>query len=104
MTKHRCKNPVWIARIDQDHGNLLSISEPKVTPRLTPIGCLVDPVPNGKVGPLQAFPASNADYVWFRGGHPDCPEPARSLALRGAGHYRSQVGPSPDPTLAAAHV
>ena len=63
MPQHCGKYLIGIARIHRQRGNLLPVSEPKMGPRLSRIGRFVNPVADGKVGPVQSLSTPDVNDV-----------------------------------------
>src|SRR5215471_16293893 len=63
MPEHGDKDPVGIARVDNDSADLLSVSEAHVPPGLAGVGRFVDSITGGEVGALQSLASTDVDYV-----------------------------------------
>ncbi len=64
MPEHGHEQPVRISWIDGDLWNLLAIAQAKMRPGFAGVDGFVDAIADGKVGPLQAFAASDVNNVW----------------------------------------
>src|SRR2546423_9957289 len=60
------EQPVRVARVDDDQGNLLAVAKPEMCPGVARVGGLVDPVADGQIGSREAFAAADVDDVRVR--------------------------------------
>ena len=66
MAERRDEQPIRVARIDGDVGNLLRVAQPEMRPRLAGVGRLVDAVAGREVRPMEPFAAADVDDVGVR--------------------------------------
>ena len=67
MAQHGHEEPVGIARIDLDLGDLLPVAQPEMVPRVAAVVGPVDAVAHREVGPLHALAAAHVDASGFDG-------------------------------------
>ena len=63
MSEHRDKQAIRVVRIDNDRGNLLSVTQSQVLPATARVGRLVNSISGRKIGPPQSFAAAHVDDV-----------------------------------------
>ena len=81
MPEHRDQDPIGVARIDEDGGNLLAVPQTEVLPGLTAVRGLVDAVAGRKIGTLQPLAAADIEDIRVRGGDRDGSDGAGRLVV-----------------------
>ena len=104
MTEDGDEDAIWIARIDGDHGDLLTVAEPKMRPRLSGVARFVDAVTGGEIGTLQSLAAAYVDDVRIGGSHRDRANGAGGLIVEDGRPDAAVVGGLPDAAVVDADV
>src|SRR5258706_1225738 len=71
MAEHGCKNPVRIAWVDGECGNLQAITQAEMSPGFTGGRRFVDSVAHRKIGAMEAFAAGDINDIGIRGSDGD---------------------------------
>ena len=75
------ENPVWIARIDGERGDLLAVAKAEMGPGLARVGGFVDAVADGEIGAMQSFAAGDINDVGIGGSDRDGADGLRGFVI-----------------------
>src|SRR5579871_1424138 len=104
MPEHGDEESVWVPRIDQDRGDLLSLAKSEMAPGFSAIRALVDSVADGEVGALQALAAPHIDDIGVGGGERDGADGSGGLVVEGGVPGAAVVVGLPDAAVVDADV
>ena len=104
VAQHRDEDAVGVARVHQDGGDLLCVSQVQVPPALAAVGGFEDAVADRKVGPLQALPAAHVNDLGVGGRHRDAADRPGGLVVEDRPPGQAIVVGLPDSAVIHADV
>ena len=104
VTEDRGEQPVGVARIDDDHRDLLPIAQAEVRPRLAGVGRFVDAVAHRQIRPRQPLAAADVDDVRVGRRDGDRANRAGRLIVEDRRPRAAEVVGLPDAAVHGGHV
>ena len=104
VAEHGDEEAVRIARVHEDGGDLLSVAQSEVTPRLAGVSGFVHAVADGEIGTLEAFAAAYVDDVGIGGGEGDGADGTGRLVVEDGLPGAAEVVGLPDAAVVHADV
>ena len=104
MAEHGDEQPIGVARVDDDVGNLLAVAEAEMRPRLAGVGRLVDAVADRQIGAGEPFAAADVDDVRVRRRDRDRADRSGGLVVEDRRPRPPEVGRLPHPAVYRAGI